>query len=148
MSFLPSDEICQLLKDPAIRALLVTDAQANTQVDFPMEFHPSRMRFLGDAIYGYYITRSLFFSYPLAQAGGLTKMRSDIVSSGSFARYYDAAGFDVLGLNLRNEKPKEKIVEALIGIAATKMNWDISVFIYKDMQRMAEHQLSAAPTMS
>lgn len=134
MSFTPSPEITQLLKEPIIKKLLVTDAQANMQVDFPIDMHPSRMRFLGDSLYAHHVTLMLMKKYPVSQAGGLTKMRADSVSSGAFSRYYDIAGFEALGLNLRNEKPKEKVVEALIGLAYTCFEWDISALIVKDME--------------
>ncbi len=69
-------------------------------VENDLKYDNQRLEFLGDAVLGVVLTEWLFRSYPKAQEGPLTKIRSSLACQGALAimaRYFSLGDFILLG---------------------------------------------------
>lgn len=103
--------------------------------------HNERLEFIGDALLGMVVAESLYFSFPKATEGELTRMRSQIVKGQTLteiAKEFDLSKWLLLGPGemksggFRRESILEDAVEAIIG----------AVYLDSDMQHCKDFILS------
>lgn len=108
--------------------------------------HNERLEFLGDSLLGMFVAEALYFEFPKASEGELTRMRSQVVKGQTLAKIavdYDLSQYLLLGAGerksggFRRESILEDAIEAIIG--AVYLDSDLNTCKEFVLQLVSEH---------
>lgn len=101
----------------SLQTLYISDMAFNQQTELINEWHPSRMRFIGDKLLSFSISMNLFELKPDYNSGQLTKLVNSLVSSKSFAKAFQAAKLANLAPWALSERQQGEAFEHFIGLS-------------------------------
>ena len=112
-----------------------------------------RLEFVGDAVLGFAVARSLYDRFPDASEGELALRKSSLVSDAALAATADRLGFEallVLGAGLANLPPARRrsaladAFEAFLAVLHRERGWDaVEAFVMREHVAERESQLGA-----